>query len=170
MIIRRRAAVVFAALLVALDRFTKYLVETSLTLYEPVPVLPFLTWYRTWNEGIAFSFLTFLDDRILAGLVAIIILYVMWLWRRTSRWRWLSQIGFAFVIGGAIGNLFDRLFLGYVVDFILVHAGNWSFAIFNLADAFITVGAIAIVLDEFIVSRNLPRSGRPVSPSNSPEE
>jgi signal peptidase II len=54
------------------------------------------------------------------------------------------------VIGGAIGNLVDRAFLGHVVDYILFHVGDWSFAIFNLADACITVGAAAIILDEVV--------------------
>jgi len=145
---RKRTGVVLAAFLVTIDLMVKNWVETSLPYQEPVPVLPFLSWYRTWNEGIAFSFLSFLDDRLLVALTVIILIFVIWLWRQTPRKRWISRIGFAFVIGGAIGNLVDRVFLGHVVDFILVHLGNWSFAIFNLADAFISVGAALIVLDE----------------------
>jgi hypothetical protein len=62
----------------------------------------------------------------------------------------MGRIGFALVLSGAFGNLIDRVWLGYVVDYVLFHLPNWSFAIFNLADAFITVGAILIVLEEFI--------------------
>lgn len=149
--IRRRHAVILTIACVAIDQIVKNWVESSLPFHEPVPVLPFLSWYRTWNEGIAFSFLTFLDDRLLAILTMAIVLFVFWLWRRTPRHRWLSQIGFALITGGAIGNLLDRAFLGHVVDFILFHVGNWSFAVFNLADSFISVGAAAIVLEEILM-------------------
>ena len=64
-----------------------------------------------------------------------------------------AQLGFALIIGGAIGNLIDRVWLGYVVDYVLFHLPNWSFAVFNLADAFITVGAMLVVLEEIIAWR-----------------
>lgn len=145
---RKRTGALLAAFLVAADLMVKNWVETSLPFQEQVPVLPFLSWYRTWNEGIAFSFLSFMDDRLLAALTVLIIIFVVWLWRQTPRSRWISRIGFAFVVGGAVGNLVDRVFLGHVVDFILVHYGTWSFAIFNLADSFISIGAALIVIDE----------------------
>ncbi len=162
MIFRRRHGVLLAAVLVAIDLFVKNLVETRLPYQEVVPVLPFLSWYRTWNEGIAFSFLSGLDDRLLLGLTLVIIVFVVWLWRETPRHRFWTRIGFAFVIGGAIGNLVDRAFLGHVVDFILFHVGTWSFAIFNLADTFITIGAGLIIVDELfhLKSPRLPKSGK----------
>jgi len=147
---RKRTGIVLAACLVTIDLLVKNWVETSLPFQEPVPVLPFLSWYRTWNEGIAFSFLSFLDDRLLVALTVVIIIFVIWLWRQTPQKRWISRVGFAFVIGGAIGNLVDRVFLGHVIDFVLVHVGTWSFAIFNLADTFISIGAALIVLDELL--------------------
>lgn len=146
--IRRTTGVILAALLVTLDQAVKQWVETSLPFQQPVPVLPSLAWYRTWNEGVAFSFLTGLHDWLLILITVLIILFVLWLWKTTPRRRWLAQLGFALVIGGAAGNLFDRIFTGHVVDFILFYIGNWSFAVFNLADAFISVGATAIILDE----------------------
>lgn len=148
--IRRRAGVVIAAAIIALDQAIKNWVETSLGFQDPLPVLPFLALYRTWNEGIAFSFLSFMDDWSLMVFTFLITLFVMWLWKNTPRTRWLAQLGFSMVIGGAIGNLVDRAFLGHVVDYILFHVGDWSFAIFNLADACITVGAAAIILDELV--------------------
>ena len=144
------------ALLVGLDQWVKFLVETRLPFQQPVPVLPVLSWFRTWNEGIAFSLLAGLDDRLLTAITGAIILFVLWLWRNSENGRILVPVGFALIIGGALGNLIDRLFLGHVVDFILVHHGTWSFAVFNLADAFISIGAAAILLDEFL----LWRSGR----------
>ena len=65
----------------------------------------------------------------------------------------MARVGFALVIGGAIGNLIDRVRLGHVIDYILFHTPVWSFAVFNLADAFITVGAMLVVLEEFLEAR-----------------
>jgi signal peptidase II len=145
---RKRTGIVLVLLLVALDQYVKHLVETRLPFHEPVPVFAFLSWYRTWNEGIAFSMLAFLNDWALVAVTVVIVIFVLWLWKSTPREKWLSHFGFALVIGGAIGNLIDRVALGHVVDFVLLHHGSWSFAIFNLADAFITTGAVAIVADE----------------------
>ena len=147
---RRRTSGLLAGVAIGIDLLVKNWVETSLPFHEQVPVMPFLSWFRTWNEGIAFSFLTFLDDRVLVAITVAIILFVLWLWRQTPKYRWLSQVGFALVFGGAIGNLVDRVFLGHVIDFIMVHTDTWSFAIFNLADSFISVGAACIVLDEVL--------------------
>ena len=156
---RRRTSGLLAGIAIAADLLVKNWVETSLPLREQVPVMPFLSWYRTWNEGIAFSFLTFLDDRVLVAITVAIILFVLWLWRQTPKYRWLSQVGFALVFGGAIGNLVDRAFLGHVIDFIMVHTETWSFAIFNLADSFISVGAACIVLDEVLLMLKARRAG-----------
>ena len=141
------------AALTGLDQAVKYAVETMLPFQQPVPVLPFLSWFRTWNEGIAFSLLSFLDDQLLSVLTVAISGFVLWLWLNAERERTLAHAGYALVLGGAIGNLIDRVWYGHVVDFVLLHAGNWSFAVFNLADSFITVGAILIVLDELLAWR-----------------
>ena len=69
----------------------------------------------------------------------------------------LARIGFALIIGGAIGNLIDRAVYGHVIDYILFHTPVWSFAVFNLADAFITVGAVLVVCEEFLVWRSARR-------------
>lgn len=145
---RRRTAGLVSALAIATDLSVKNWVETSLPFQEPVSVIPYLSWYRTWNEGIAFSFLSSLNDWLLVAVTVAILCFVLWLWRNTPKERWMSQLGFALVFGGAVGNLVDRVFLGHVVDFIMVHTQTWSFAIFNLADSYISVGAAAIVLDE----------------------
>ncbi len=147
---KRRTAGLLSALCISVDLVVKNWVENALPFEVPVPVMPFLSFYRTWNEGIAFSFLSSLNDWVLVAVTVAIILFLLWLWRQTPKSRWLSQIGFALVFGGAIGNLVDRAFLGHVIDFIMVHTQTWSFAIFNLADSFISVGAAAIVLDEIL--------------------
>ena len=78
--------------------------------------------------------------------------FVFWLWWKTPAERRLTHVAFAIIVGGAIGNLIDRVRLGYVVDYVLFHTPVWSFAVFNLADAFISVGAAIIVLDEFLLA------------------
>lgn len=138
------------AVAVALDQWIKYLVETRLVLHEMVEILPFLALYRTYNTGVAFSMLSSFGDTGLIVVSLAVIAFVLYLASRSTGAQLLSRIGFALVIGGAIGNLIDRAVYGHVIDYILFHTPVWSFAIFNLADAFITVGAIMVILEEFI--------------------
>ena len=139
--------------LTAADQGTKFVAERMLPFHEAVPVLPFLSLFRTWNEGIAFSLLTFMGDKALIALTVAIMAFVAWLWHQAHVDRLWGRVGFTLVFGGALGNLIDRIAWGHVVDFILVHTANWSFAVFNLADSFITVGAALIIVDEFVEVR-----------------
>jgi len=141
------------AIAVALDQWIKYLVETRLVLHEQVDVLPFLALFRTYNTGIAFSMLSSFGDTGLIVMSAAVIAFVLYLAMRSTADQWIARIGFALVIGGAIGNLIDRAVYGHVIDYILFHTPVWSFAVFNLADAFITVGAAMVLLDEFLAWR-----------------
>lgn len=143
-----RYGIILVCLFVVLDQLSKYWVETTLPFHAQVPVMPFLSWFRTYNEGIAFSFLSTIDDWVLVGLTLVIILFVLWLWKNSPEDKFWARLGFAFVVGGAIGNLIDRASLGYVIDFIQFHTQTWSFAIFNVADIFVNVGAGLIILDE----------------------
>ncbi|PHR23322.1 MAG: signal peptidase II [Hoeflea sp.] len=136
---------------VAIDQVIKWLVETRLPFHELVPVIPMFALYRTWNEGIAFSMLGGLPDTALLALTGLVIIFVLYLWWRTPPGRRIAHLGYALIIGGALGNLIDRAVYGHVVDYILFHTETWSFAVFNLADAFISIGAGLIVLDELIV-------------------
>ena len=145
--------VVLAAIAVALDQWIKYLVETRLILHEQVDVLPFLALYRTYNTGIAFSMLSSFGDTGLIVMSLAVIAFVLYLAIRSTDEQRLARLGFALVIGGAIGNLIDRAVYGHVIDYVLFHTPVWSFAVFNLADAFITVGAAAVILDEFLARR-----------------
>jgi signal peptidase II len=135
-----------------IDQLIKWLVETRLPFHELVPVIPMLGLYRTWNEGIAFSLLKGLPDSGLLALTAVVIVFVLYLWWRTPGERGIAHLGFALIIGGALGNLIDRAVYGHVVDYILFHTSTWSFAVFNLADSFISIGAGLIVLDEVIAT------------------
>ena len=139
-----------AAVAVALDQWIKYLVETRLALHEQVDILPFLALYRTYNTGVAFSMLSSFGDTGLIVVSLAVVAFVLYLATRSTADQWLARIGFALIVGGAIGNLIDRAVYGHVIDYILFHTPVWSFAIFNLADAFITIGAIMVLAEEFL--------------------
>ncbi|MDQ6434652.1 signal peptidase II [Mesorhizobium sp. LHD-90] len=148
-----RSWTIYAALAaagVALDQWIKWLVETRLTMHEPVELLPFLALYRTYNTGVAFSMFSWVGDKGLIVVSLAVIAFVLYLAAKSDPRQMLARIGFALVISGALGNLIDRAIYGHVIDYILFHTPVWSFAVFNLADAFITVGAAAIVLQEFL--------------------
>lgn len=145
------------AVAVAADQIIKFAVETYLPLQQAVPMLPFLALYRTYNEGIAFSMLAGVGDTVLVLITLAIIGAVLMLWRSTATARWLAHLGYAMIIAGALGNLIDRVLLGHVIDYVLFHTPVWSFAVFNLADAFISLGAASILIDEFFMQ---PRKER----------
>lgn len=138
---------------VAIDQWVKHLVETGLPLQEKVDLLPFLALYRTYNTGVAFSMFSSLGDRGLALLSVAVIVFVLYLAARTAPGQVWARTGFALIVGGALGNLIDRTVHGHVIDYVLFHTPVWSFAIFNIADAFITVGAGMVVLEEFLLWR-----------------
>jgi signal peptidase II len=141
---------IFILVAVVIDQIVKIAVDRYLPLQEAVPVIPMLALYRTYNLGVAFSMLSGMDGWFIVGMRLIIVAFVIWLWHRTSSNRWIAHIGFALIIAGALGNLIDRFLYGHVIDYILFHTQSWSFAVFNLADSFITVGAGCVILDELL--------------------
>ncbi|MCK9503626.1 MAG: signal peptidase II [Porticoccaceae bacterium] len=146
-----------AILLIALDQATKLLASDVLSYAQPVEVLPFLNWTLLHNKGAAFSFLSdaggwqrWFFTLISVGVSATLI---VWLFRLSGR-DYLQKLALALILSGALGNLWDRLLLGYVVDFIQVHYDNrYYFPAFNIADAAITVGAILMIYDAFFIRR-----------------
>ncbi|QKV19560.1 signal peptidase II [Oricola thermophila] len=150
---RPAAALGTIGLVVAIDQAAKYATERFMAYQRAIDILPFFALYRTHNEGIAFSMLWGLGPGILIAISLGVIAFVLWLWRASPAERVVSHAGFALVIGGAIGNLIDRAVFGYVIDYFLFHTPAWSFAVFNLADAAITVGAGLIILDELMTWR-----------------
>lgn len=135
---------------IGIDQFSKFWVEQSLPLHERVEFLPFLHLYRTYNTGVAFSMFDNLPGWALVCVTGAILLLLLFLWWRLERGRILASAGFALIVGGAIGNLIDRSLLGYVIDFLLFQTESWSFAIFNLADSFISIGAFLVIVDEIL--------------------
>src|SRR5262245_1598704 len=146
------------AVLIAADQWVKHLVLTRLPEQQAVDVLPFLALYRTYNTGVAFSMFSWLGDRGVILLSLSVIAFVLFLAYRTSERQIMARIGFSLIMGGAVGNLIDRAVHGHVIDYILFHTPVWSFAIFNLADAFITVGAGLVLLEEFVGWHREPAS------------
>lgn len=144
---------VFIALALAADQLIKYLVEAYLPFNQAVPVIPMLALYRTYNYGVAFSMLSGMEGWFIVGMRLVVVAFVLWLWRRTPKDRFFAHFGYALIIAGALGNLVDRLIFGYVIDYILFYTATWSFAVFNLADSFITMGAAAIIVDELLQSK-----------------
>ncbi len=143
----------FIVIAVAADQLLKYLVEAFLPFQQAVPVMPMLALYRTYNYGVAFSMLSGMEGWFIVGMRLAVVAFVLWLWRRTPKDRFFAHLGYAMIIAGALGNLVDRLLFGYVIDYILFHTDSWSFAVFNLADSFITIGAGAIILDELLQAK-----------------
>lgn len=136
--------------LTLVDQLVKELVETRLPLHGGIDLLPFLALLHSRNTGIAFSLFSDMSGLGLSLVMTAVILFVGYLALRTAAAQIWARLGFALILGGALGNLIDRLTNGYVTDYIYFHTPVWSFAIFNLADAFISVGAGLVVLQEVI--------------------
>jgi len=139
-----------SVVVIILDQVTKYLASTYLQFQIPEPVLPFFNLTLMYNTGAAFSFLSDASgwQRWFFVALAIIIsgVIVIWLKKLKSNDLWLA-IALAFILGGAIGNVIDRMWLGYVVDFIQVYYDRWYFPAFNIADSAITVGTVLVIID-----------------------
>ena len=143
---------------IILDQWTKWLAETNLTFLEPVPVIePFLNWTLAYNYGAAFSFLADAggwQKWFFAGLALLMSLFLIGYLAKAPRQAKLLSLGLALVLGGAVGNLIDRLLHGHVIDFIHVHyADVWHYPIFNIADIGISIGVLLIVIDMLFLEK-----------------
>lgn len=142
---------------IALDQITKHMVVARFDLYERLEVMPFFNLTLAYNPGAAFSFLAdaggwqrwFFTAIALGASVVILI----WLARLTAAEK-LQGVALALILGGALGNFYDRLVLGHVVDFLDFYWGNSHFPAFNIADTAITIGAGLILLDMFLGAGN----------------
>src|SRR3990167_5822623 len=139
-----------AILVLLLDRFSKFWVLNHLIFFQPVVILPVLNLTLTYNTGAAFSFLHTASgwQNIVLGGLAVIVSFVIicWLAKLSAR-AYLLSIALNLILGGALGNAWDRVLYGYVVDFLSFHLGSWHFAIFNVADSAICVGALMLMID-----------------------
>jgi signal peptidase II len=146
---------------IVLDQWTKRIAEANLTFGQPVQVNSFFDWTLAYNRGAAFSFLSDAGGwqrwffTVVAGAVSVVL--AIWIWRLGSRQRLLA-CGLALILGGAIGNLYDRVMLGHVVDFISVHYQSYYWPAFNIADSAISCGAVLLIIDMFL---NSDKGGKP---------
>lgn len=152
-----------SAFIIAIDQASKVWVERSFELYESIPLLPVfdLTYLR--NTGAAFSFLAGAGgwQRWFFTLLAVGVSVGIIVWLRGVHARaqaWLAA-GLALILGGALGNVIDRMRLGYVIDFVHLHWQGHYFPAFNVADASITVGAACVIIDALLEARRA-RAGR----------
>ncbi len=143
-----------------LDQITKYLIDKKIALYQYVEIIPgFLRITKTYNKGVVFGFLSshkspFITTIItIISITALIVLIVLFY---KSENHFLSEIFMVFIIAGALGNIFDRVVRGRVVDFIEVYYRSWSWPVFNVADSFITVGVIVLIIIEIFRRDDAP--------------
>ena len=143
-------------LVVALDQATKALAETYLAPYRPVEVLPLFNLTLMYNTGAAFSFLADAGgwQRWFFVFLSTVISIALYRWLRTlPAYEKATAIALALVLGGAVGNLIDRLATGRVVDFIDVYWGRYHWPAFNIADAAITLGVVLLIYLSFFPSK-----------------
>ena len=149
------AWLLMSTLIVVLDLWTKGIATESLTLYRPVELTSWLNMTLAHNYGAAFSFLSDAGGWqrwLFTGLASVItVVLIIWLVRLPTEDK-LTSAALGLVIGGAIGNLIDRINNGYVIDFIDVYYRNWHWPAFNLADSAITGGVILLLIDGIFLS------------------
>ncbi len=151
-----RVALPVAGGVLVLDQLSKFLIELAFTLHQELVLLPFLSFQLTYNTGAAFSLLHdaggWQRGFLSAVSIAVMIWLGVWIHRLTSAERRLLW-PLALILGGAAGNLIDRLSTGAVTDFIVLHYRDWHWPTFNLADAAISLGVIALI---FLTLRRTP--------------
>lgn len=144
--------IILAVVIIALDQYTKSFFSQHLFYAERWPVLPFFDFVLLHNPGAAFSFLAGADgwQRWFFSAIALIATFLIVYWLQRQPDKKLFCLALSLILGGALGNVIDRLLHGYVIDFLLFHWQEWYFPAFNLADIAITIGAGLLILEEFL--------------------
>lgn len=136
--------------IIAIDRITKILVLHHLPYAQPVSVYPFFNLFFVYNTGAAFSFLDKFggwQNWLFSGIALVVsYLIIVKLWYTTTQKNIWFQTALALILGGALGNLYDRIAYRHVVDFIDFYVNNWHWPAFNIADSAISVGAVMLIL------------------------
>lgn len=151
-----RFGLLLAVAVIIVDQATKSLAEAWLVAYRPVPLAALLDLTLSYNRGAAFSFLS--DQSgwqrwLLIGVALCVSLFLLrWLAQLRRGERWLA-VTLGLILGGALGNVIDRLRYGHVIDFIDVHYGHWHWPAFNVADSAITLGLIGLLLQLLLEHR-----------------
>ena len=145
-----------ALIIIVLDQASKWYFSSTMQLGDSINLLPGFNWTLAHNYGAAFSFLHDAGgwQRWFFAGIALVVSGGILFWLRSvpANARFLA-CALVLVLGGALGNLYDRMMLGYVVDFVHVYYGTWHFPAFNIADAGITVGAIMLLIDSLILEK-----------------
>ncbi|MBE0438849.1 MAG: lipoprotein signal peptidase [Gammaproteobacteria bacterium] len=139
------------AVVIIIDQLTKWLMTSWLSLYETVSIIPFFNLTMAHNTGAAFSFLAQAGGWqrwFFVGLATLISL-VLIVWLRKVTDKTIEALSISLILGGAIGNVIDRINLGYVIDFLDVYYGSYHWPAFNVADSAIVVGACLLIIDSF---------------------
>ncbi len=144
------ACLLLAAIVVIADQVSKGWVIANIDLHQRIDITAFFGLIQAHNYGAAFSFLNFEGGNqvYFFGLIAVVtsIVLLVWLWQIAHKERQLA-VALTLILGGAVGNLIDRIVHQYVIDFLWVHYGSWQFPAFNIADSAITIGAILLIMD-----------------------
>jgi signal peptidase II len=151
-----------SALLVALDQISKLVVTRMLAYGQSIEVTPFFNLVLVHNRGAAFSFLASADGWQRGFFIAIAVIasvWIIWLLRRFPQ-QALFCLGLSLILGGAIGNVIDRVWLGAVIDFLDFHAAGWHWPAFNVADSAITCGAALLIWDSLRARQDSPATDR----------
>jgi signal peptidase II len=143
---------IISAIVIGLDQVTKWLMVSWLALYETVAIMPYFNLTMAHNHGAAFSFLAQAGgwQRWFFIVLAIVISTVLLVWlSKLKPEAKLEAVSLSLILGGAIGNVIDRIYYGYVIDFLDVYIGNSHWPAFNVADAAICIGAVLLIIDSF---------------------
>ena len=147
----------FVVSIFLIDRFSKLVMINSSTTdgSSNVSINDFLSFNLVWNDGIAFGLFSF-DQKIyynfLTVIIILITLIILWMILKT---KGLEKIAFMMILGGSIGNIFDRLYYSSVPDFIDIHYGNFHWFIFNVADIFISIGVLLLIILEIFIKNKV---------------
>ncbi|MES9943009.1 MAG: signal peptidase II [Candidatus Thiodiazotropha sp. 6PLUC2] len=145
-----------SVLVIVLDQATKQIAERMLTLYESVYVMPVFDLTLLYNKGAAFSFLSEQGgwQRWFFTILAIIVTTVLtlWLWRLKQQEKWVA-VSLSLIIGGAVGNVIDRILFGHVIDFLHFHYQEHYWPAFNIADSAITLGVAVMMYDALVLAK-----------------
>jgi signal peptidase II len=140
---------IISLLVIAVDQITKYLVMGFISHNDSIEIFPFLHIVNIQNTGAAFGMFKNLNNNVFIGISVVAVIFIVWLIVKGT----YSQIGLSLLLGGAIGNLIDRIRFGKVVDFIDISAGKYSWPAFNVADSCLTIGIVLILSGALIKKR-----------------
>ena len=143
-----------SAILVLADQISKTIVVKTMSLYESIPVIQnFFHFTYITNDGMAFGINFPFGYYIFTSVSVLLTLFLFWYLWSVRTHSIVIRLGISFIIAGAIGNLIDRIFLGAVIDFLDFMIGNFHWYVFNLADSYVTVGMVLVLVDSIILEK-----------------